>query len=167
MDLENQKRVKEFAEQYGPENVVVVLGAAEGEAAGLAAETVTAGDPTYAGPLTEVQLGLTVFHVVEPEMKEEFDPDVYDAETEFAPHEWSYYEQDHILCDEDNERIENPEDYVGTMIEDIFYDYPDKEVLYVRNSWLGEKFQITRLNDSYARAVEGMDADFEVYPAGE
>ena len=35
MDLENQKRVKEFAEKYGPENVVVLLGAAEGEAAGL------------------------------------------------------------------------------------------------------------------------------------
>lgn len=80
MDLENQKRVKEFAEQYGPENVVVVLGAAEGEAAGLAAETVTNGDPTYAGPLTEVQLGLTVFHVVEPEMKAEFDPAVYDEQ---------------------------------------------------------------------------------------
>ena len=80
MDLENQKRVKDFAEQYGPENVVVVLGAAEGEATGLAAETVTNGDPTYAGPLTEVQLGLTVYHVVEPEMKEEFDPDVYDEQ---------------------------------------------------------------------------------------
>ena len=33
MDLENQKRVKEFAEEYGAENLVVVLGAAEGEAA--------------------------------------------------------------------------------------------------------------------------------------
>ena len=32
MDLENQKRVKEFAEEYGPENVVVIVGAAEGEA---------------------------------------------------------------------------------------------------------------------------------------
>ena len=51
MDLENQKRVKEFAEQYGCENVVVMLGAAEGEAAGLAAETVTAGDPTYYGDI--------------------------------------------------------------------------------------------------------------------
>ncbi|MBS5942660.1 MAG: hypothetical protein KH968_08610, partial [Finegoldia magna] len=29
MDLENQKRVKDFAEQYGAENVVVLLGAAE------------------------------------------------------------------------------------------------------------------------------------------
>ena len=80
MDLENQKRVKEFAEQYGPENVVVVVGAAEGEAAGLAAETVTAGDPTYSGPLTGVQLGLTTYHVCEPELKEEFDEAVYDEQ---------------------------------------------------------------------------------------
>ena len=80
MDLENQKRVKEFAEEYGPENLVVVLGAAEGEAAGLAAETVTLGDPTFAGPLTGVQLGLTVYHVCEPEIKEEFDEAVYDEQ---------------------------------------------------------------------------------------
>ena len=69
MDLENQKRVKECSEQYGPENVVVLLGAAEGEASGLAAETVTNGDPTYAGPLTGVSLGLKVYHVCEPEIK--------------------------------------------------------------------------------------------------
>lgn len=80
MDLENQKRVKEFAEEYGAENLVVVLGAAEGEAAGLAAETVTLGDPTFAGPLTGVQLGLTVYHVCELEMKEEFDEAVYDEQ---------------------------------------------------------------------------------------
>ena len=80
MDLENQKRVKDCADEYGAENLVVVLGAAEGEAAGLAAETVTAGDPTFAGPLTGVQLGLTVYHVCEPEMKAEFDEAVYDEQ---------------------------------------------------------------------------------------
>lgn len=80
MDLENQKRVKEFAEQYGADNVVVLLGAAEGEAAGLAAETVTLGDPTFAGPLAGVSLGLTCYHVCEPEVKAEFDPDVYDEQ---------------------------------------------------------------------------------------
>ena len=78
MDLENQKRVKEFADKFGAENVVVLLGAAEGEASGLAAETVTNGDPTYAGPLTGVQLGLTVYHVCEPEVKAEFDSQVYE-----------------------------------------------------------------------------------------
>ena len=80
MDLENQKRVKEFAEKYGAENLVVVLGAAEGEAAGLAAETVTNGDPTFAGPLTGVQLGLSVFHVCEPEIKDEVDESVYEEQ---------------------------------------------------------------------------------------
>ena len=80
MDLEHQKRVKEFTEQYGAENMVVLLGAAEGEASGLAAETVTNGDPTYAGPLTGVQLGLKVYHVCEPEVKAEFDESVYDEQ---------------------------------------------------------------------------------------
>jgi len=80
MDLENQKRVKELTEKYGAENIVVLIGAAEGEAAGLAAETVTAGDPTFAGPLAGVQLGLRVYHAVEPEFKEAVDPEVYDEQ---------------------------------------------------------------------------------------
>ena len=80
MDLENQKRVLEYAESLGPENVVVVLGAAEGEAAGLAAETVTAGDPTFAGPLTGVQLGLGVYHVCEEEIKSAVDAAAYDEQ---------------------------------------------------------------------------------------
>ena len=80
MELENQKRVKEFTEQYGAENIVVILGAAEGEAAGLAAETVTAGDPTFAGPLTSVQLGLRVYHICEPEIKDIVDEAVYEEQ---------------------------------------------------------------------------------------
>jgi hypothetical protein len=80
MDLENQKRVKAYAEQYGAENVVVILGASEGEAAGLAAETVTAGDPTYAGPLAGVSLGLAVYHICEPEIKAEIDEAVYEEQ---------------------------------------------------------------------------------------
>lgn len=80
MDLENQKRVKEFYEQYGKDDLVVLLGAAEGEAAGLAAETVTLGDPTYAGPLAGVSLGLAVYHICEPEVKAEVDEAVYDEQ---------------------------------------------------------------------------------------
>lgn len=78
MDLENQKRVKDLTEKHGAENMVVLLGAAEAEAAGLAAETVTAGDPTFAGPLAGVQLGLRVYHVVEPQFKDEVDATVFD-----------------------------------------------------------------------------------------
>jgi len=77
MDLENQKRVKAAAENYGAENVVVLIGAAEAEAAGLAAETVTNGDPTFAGSLAGVSLGLRVYHCVEEEFKSQVDPAVY------------------------------------------------------------------------------------------
>ena len=78
MDLENQSRVKELAEKYGAENCIVVIGASEAESAALAAETVTAGDPTFAGPLAGVPLGLKVYHAVEPEFKEAVDAGVYD-----------------------------------------------------------------------------------------
>lgn len=80
MDLEIQQRVKDFTEKFGAENIVVLLGGAEAEASGLSAETVSAGDPTYAGPLAGVNLGLRVYHVVEPEVKAEFDPAVYDEQ---------------------------------------------------------------------------------------
>ena len=80
MDLENQKRVKDLTEKYGAENMVVLIGGAEAESAGLAAETVTAGDPTFAGPLAGVPLGLKVYHAVEPEFKESVDADVYDEQ---------------------------------------------------------------------------------------
>lgn len=80
MDLEIQQRVKDIAEKFGPENVVVILGGSEAESAGLSAETVTAGDPTFAGPLAGVALGLRVYHVVEDEVKKEFDPAIYDEQ---------------------------------------------------------------------------------------
>lgn len=78
MDLENQQRVKDLTEKHGAENMIVIVGAAEAESAALAAETVTNGDPTFAGPLTGVQLGLRVFHAVEPEFKDAVDEDVYE-----------------------------------------------------------------------------------------
>lgn len=78
--MENQKRVKTIADEHGKDNVVVILGAAEAEAAGLAAETVTKGDPTYAGCLANVALELGVYHVVEPEIKDIVNADVYDEQ---------------------------------------------------------------------------------------
>lgn len=80
MDLENQKRVKDFTDQFGGENLLVLLGAAEAEAAGLAAETVMEGDPTFAGPLAGVQLGLRTYHVVEDAFKQEVDDSVYEEQ---------------------------------------------------------------------------------------
>jgi len=78
MDLGNQQRIKELAEQYGSEELLVVLGGAEAEASGLAAETVSVGDPTYAGPLAGVSLGLKAYHMFE--LKNEVDGAIYEEQ---------------------------------------------------------------------------------------
>ena len=80
MDLQNQQRVIDAARQYGAENVVVVLGSADADGAGLYAETVTAGDPTYAGPLAGVSLGLPVYHVFDEAIKAEADKGVWEEQ---------------------------------------------------------------------------------------
>ena len=80
MDLENQNRVKSMVEKYGAENLIVLLGASESEAAGLAAETVTNGDPTFAGPLAGVQFGLKVYHAIEPEFKTSINNEIYEEQ---------------------------------------------------------------------------------------
>lgn len=78
MDLENQARIIALVEEHGAESVIVMLGGAEAEASGLAAETVTVGDPTFAGPLAGVELGLGVYHIFE--FKDAVDEDVWDEQ---------------------------------------------------------------------------------------
>ena len=73
MDLQNQQRIKEAAEKYGSDELIVVIGASDAEGAGIYAETVTAGDPTYAGSLAGVPLGLPVYHILDPLIKAEAD----------------------------------------------------------------------------------------------
>ena len=64
-------------EQYGKENLVVILGAPDADSAELYAETVVHGDPSWAGPLAGVSLGLPVFHILEPKIKAQIDPSLY------------------------------------------------------------------------------------------
>lgn len=77
MDLEDQGRIKELAEAYGKEGIVVLLGAPTTESSQVQFETVTTGDPSYAGPLAGVELGLDAYHVFEPRMKAAIRPDQY------------------------------------------------------------------------------------------
>lgn len=68
MNFENQGVIKRLADQYGPENLTVVLGNGEANGVEVFAETVTHGDPSYAGPLAGVALKIPVFHVLEEEV---------------------------------------------------------------------------------------------------
>ncbi len=73
MDLQNQQRIKDAAEKYNPEELVVILGSSDAEGAEIYAETVANGDPTFAGPLAGVQLGLCVYDIFEEEIRAEAD----------------------------------------------------------------------------------------------
>ena len=77
MDLEVQGRIKELAETHGKEQLIVLLGAPNADAAKVQFETVTRGDPTFAGPLAGIGLGLNTYHVFEPEVKALMDPERY------------------------------------------------------------------------------------------
>src|SRR5439155_1073886 len=57
-----------------------LLGTPDAESTQTLAQTVVAGDPSYAGPLAGVPLGLPVFHVFEPEVRDQIPGDVYEAQ---------------------------------------------------------------------------------------
>ena len=78
MDLNSQEQIKRLADEHGPEQLLVVLGAPDPESAEIAAETVVLGDPTYAGALAEAQLGLSVYHALEEEFRSQVDDEVWD-----------------------------------------------------------------------------------------
>lgn len=78
MDLEDQATVSQMMNELDRSNTVVLLGQPDPSSSLLFAATVTSGDPTWAGPLAGVSLGLPVYHVLEPEFKALVPTDLYD-----------------------------------------------------------------------------------------
>jgi betaine reductase len=80
MDLQSQEAILRLAKANDPTALIVLLGAPDPEAAEIAAETVTKGDPAYAGALAGAQLGLDVYHVLDDEVKSEVPDDVWEKQ---------------------------------------------------------------------------------------
>ncbi len=80
MDLSTQETIKRLVDEHGAEALMVVLGAPDAESAGIAAETVVLGDPSWAGPLAGVQLGLPVYHVLEDELRAAVPAEVWEEQ---------------------------------------------------------------------------------------
>ena len=64
----------------GTEDMVVLLGTPNAESSKLYGLTVTEGDPAWAGVLAGVKLELPVYHIMEPEIKSQVDPLVYEEQ---------------------------------------------------------------------------------------
>ena len=80
MDLGSQETIKRLADDHGNEQLLVILGAPDPESAEIAAETLVLGDPTYAGALAEVQLGLAVYHVLEDEIRSQIPDEAWEEQ---------------------------------------------------------------------------------------
>ena len=80
MDLEGQGRIRQVVEQAGTDGVVAVLGANSPTAVEMTALTLRSGDPSYAGPLAGVALGIPSYHILEPDIAGQIDAALYDRE---------------------------------------------------------------------------------------
>jgi len=80
MDLGTQEAILRLVNSHGAEKLLIVLGAPDAESAEIAAETVVLGDPTYAGPLAEAQLGLDVYHILEDEVRARIPQESWDSQ---------------------------------------------------------------------------------------
>ena len=84
MDLDDQASIQQVVDRVGKDDLVVLLGSPNPESAELYAATVTMGDPTYAGPLAGIPLGLPVYHVLEPEVVDQLPPEVFAEQLQMA-----------------------------------------------------------------------------------
>ena len=66
-----------MVDEHGKDNLIVILGAPDADSTELYAETVMHGDPSWVGPLAGVALELPVYHIMEPEIKAQIDPELY------------------------------------------------------------------------------------------
>ena len=65
-------------DQYGKENILVILGSPSADSSELYAETLINGDPAWIGPLAGIALKLDVYHIVEPEIKSQINEATYE-----------------------------------------------------------------------------------------
>ena len=80
MDLEGQGRIQQVVKQKGTDDVIAILGANSAAAVEMTALTLKSGDPSYAGPLAGVALGIPSYHILEPEIAGQVDAAVYERE---------------------------------------------------------------------------------------
>ncbi len=80
MDLEEQGAIQRVVESGQRERMLVLLGTPNAGSTLMIALTLTQGDPSYAGPLAGVPLGLPIYHILDDEVRAAIPPDVYERE---------------------------------------------------------------------------------------
>lgn len=91
-----------------------------------------------------------------------FDEDQWDFETEYDCHELFFYEEDGVVCDEDEHVIHDPEELIGenTIAE---MNRLGVDVIFAKNHWNESFYKIVRIENAYGRAVLGLDDNYAGY----
>lgn len=85
-----------------------------------------------------------------------FDEDVYDSESEYTCQDLAYYLEDEVLCDENEKRIEDPEEILGP---DALPNLTESQMaaIYVKNHWNEHFYRVTAVPNAYGRVVLGLE----------
>lgn len=88
--------------------------------------------------------------------------DEFDADEVYGRVSYTYYDEDDIVCDENEVRVEDVEDLIGTEALHSFGKDPRNpdNVVYVRNTWDETLYEITCIHNSYGRVVLGIDDSY-------
>lgn len=81
----------------------------------------------------------------------------YKDELNFSQYSLTFYEMDGILADEDNVPVYNHSGVVGDL--KFGHGSGQEDVVYVRNHERKAEYEITRIDDSFARAVHGLEIE--------
>ena len=80
MDLEEQGNIARLVASGQRDRMVAMLGTPNPASTRMVAMTLRDGDPSYAGPLAGIPLGLPVYHILEEQVRQRIDPEVYEHE---------------------------------------------------------------------------------------
>ena len=80
MDLEEQDAIRRVAEGAAREQMLVLLGTPTAGSTLMTALTLSQGDPSYAGPLAGIPLGLPSYHILEDGVRDAIPAEVYERE---------------------------------------------------------------------------------------
>lgn len=78
MGLTEQEEVKNLTATYGAKDLIIVFGMNQPFSLRIMAQTFHDGDPSYAGPLAGISLGLKSYHILE--LKEFIPADIWDEQ---------------------------------------------------------------------------------------
>lgn len=82
--------------------------------------------------------------------------DAYEAETDYEHKSLYFYTEDLVVCDEDEKRIDDPEELVGKEALDMLASM-EASAICVRNHWTESVYFVQAIDNAYGRVVLGLD----------